>query len=86
MNKKQLISEISKKNNINSILVEKICDNIFDEILNVLQYDKVILSSFGTFETVETKGRKIKSINDGKYIQIPAGKKIKFTASKSLKK
>lgn len=47
--------------------------------------EPVTLIGFGTFKVTKTKARKGRNPQNGKEIQIKAGKRIKFVAGKGLK-
>lgn len=63
---------------------------IFDAIINktreaLINGEKVPFYKFGSFSVIETKERMGRNVVTGETIKIPASKKIKFTASGSLK-
>lgn len=47
--------------------------------------DTITLIGFGTFKITKTAARKGRNPQTGKEIQIPASKRVRFTAGKGLK-
>lgn len=47
--------------------------------------DTITLIGFGTFKITQTAARKGRNPQTGKEIQIPASRRVRFTAGKSLK-
>jgi DNA-binding protein HU-beta len=46
--------------------------------------ERVIVRDFGTFTVVDTPARKARNPATGETVDVPAGKKVKFRASKGL--
>ena len=63
---------------------------VFDAFLDTIKEElmkgeKVSLYKFGVFNVIETKERVGRNVATGETITIPAGKKVKFSPSSSLK-
>ncbi len=64
--------------------VSAVLDNIGEALR---ENDRVTLRGFGTFEVRETPARKVRAIagaNAGEIIELPAGHRVAFVASKTL--
>jgi DNA-binding protein HU-beta len=65
---------------------DEVIKAIFGGITQTLQSkDSVQFIEFGRFSVTETKARNGRNPRTGETIQIPAGKRVKFTSGKSLK-
>jgi DNA-binding protein HU-beta len=83
--KSDLIQQISRETGLSQNQSGKIVNAIFDEIANALQNgDEVRITGFGTFRTSETKERTGRNPRTGEEIQIPASKRVAFTAGSGL--
>lgn len=64
--------------------VNAVLENIGDALR---ENDRVTLTGFGTFEVRDTAPRKVRPIggpNAGQLVEVPAGKRVAFTASSVL--
>jgi nucleoid DNA-binding protein len=60
-------------------------DRIFDEISRALEKgDRVVISNFGSFQTVIMRAKKGRNPKTGEAIQLPPRKKIRFHQSKEF--
>ena len=87
MTKQDLIEIVAKEAKLDKkASAERAIDSVFGNILSSLQKEgKITISGFGTFKLKTTKARKGRNPKTGESIQIPAGKKISFKMSSSLK-
>lgn len=72
--------EITKKDT--KIVVEAVFSSIVDCMNKGIN---ITIINFGSFVIQKVKARKGRNINDGSVINIPAHKRVKFTAGKDLK-
>jgi len=63
-------------------VTEGICSAIVKELE---EGNEVVLPEIGKFSVVDTAARKGRNPQTGEEIQIPAGKRVKFSAKKALK-
>jgi DNA-binding protein HU-beta len=86
INKDNLASTVSATTGIKKYVAKEMIDEIFNAIeLYLIRGDDVVLKGFGTFSTYRTKERIGTDINnDNAQIIIPAKKKVKFRAGKTL--
>ena len=87
MTKQDLIELVAKEAKLtNKASAERAIDSVFNNILSTLKNEgKMTVSGFGTFKLKKTKSRKGRNPKTGDTIQIPAGKKISFKMSSTLK-
>lgn len=87
MTKAELIDKLAEINGISSKKVAgEAVDGVFAALTNCLKKgDSFTYQGFGTFKVTNTSARTGVNPKTGQKIQIPAGKKAKFTASKGLK-
>ena len=87
MTKAELIDKVASIEGIPSKKVAgEAVDAVFTAITACLKNGgSFTFQGFGTFKVIETAARTGVNPQTGAKIQIPAGKKPKFTASKSLK-
>ncbi len=86
MTKSELIKIIHRNNDLNYIEIEKIVNEVFQEIANGLQEDgKVVLTGFGTFEKYYQDGYDGINPSTGEKLVVSGGYKIRFSSSKKLK-
>ena len=86
MNKTELISVMSEKAEISKKDAEKALTAFTNIVADTLvDGDKVSITGFGTFETVERSARTGRNPKTGESIQINASKSPKFKAGKALK-
>ena len=85
MNKKELIARSAK----NSGLSQKIVANALDSILLTIEEaltvdDDVLLVGFGKFHNIDCIPRVGRHPSNGRVLMIPAKRKVRFAASKTL--
>jgi len=87
MTKAELIDKIAGTEGIPSKKVAgEVVDGVFAALTDCLvKGDSFTFQGFGTFKVQPTAARTGVNPKTGEKLQIPAGKKAKFTASKSLK-
>lgn len=86
MNKTELASAVAKSIHVTKKVAEEAIDAVFETITDTLaKGEKVRISGFGVFETVERAARKGRNPQTGEEIDIPATVTPKFKAGKSLK-
>jgi len=86
MYKTELIDVLAWKTRQTKAASSEVVDAFFEIIGEALsQGDSVQLIGFGTFGIAEAKARSILHPQTGEVIQLPAGKRPKFTAGAKLK-
>lgn len=86
MTKQDLVDSIAKDAGIPKAAAEKAVNSFVKTVTKALtKGDKLSLLGFGSFSVVKTAARKGMNPQTKKPIQIPAGKRPKFTAGKTLK-
>lgn len=86
MNKTELASAVAKSIHVTKKVAEEAIDAVFETITDTLaKGEKVRISGFGVFETVERAARKGRNPQTGEEIDIPATVTPKFKAGKALK-
>lgn len=86
MTKTDLVNVVSAETEISKKTVETVVNGILEAIGGALkENDKVQLIGFGTFEVKSVAARTGHNPKTGETIQIPEGKKVSFSASKTLK-
>ena len=86
MNKQDLVTQVSTETGISKSECEGVVKAVFSGVAQALESkDTVQIIGFGSFSVTETKAREGRNPRTGETIQIPAGKRVKFTAGKSLK-
>lgn len=86
MNKKELIIEVTKRNGLPKVLVEKTINSTLKVIAEkVTEGESVSLLGFGVFSIKERKSRNGFNPQTSKAVVIPAKKVVKFKASNTLK-
>lgn len=86
MNKKELIIEVTKRNGLPKVLVEKTINSTLKVIAEkVTEGENVSLLGFGIFSIKERKSRNGFNPQTSKAVIIPAKKVIRFKASNTLK-
>lgn len=84
--KTELIRQIASKSGMSISSVQKVLDEVFQEIAHALvQGRKVSLKGFGSFEPVLRKAREGVNPKTGERLSVPASIKPRFSASKALK-
>ena len=87
MNKTELTAVIAEKTAQPKAKVAEVLNAFFDTVAEQLaKGEPVQIIGFGNFEVAEYAGRTGRYPQTGKPIEIPAGKRPKFTAGNSLKK
>lgn len=84
MTKKELVNLVSKSTNISVKDTNVVLDSFFDLIVKNVSDEKINLP-IGTFKLATRKARVGRNPQNGKEIQIPASKNLKFRASKAVK-
>lgn len=86
MNKNDLVALVASSANLSKVDSTKAVDAVFDSITSALQSGtEVRLVGFGTFSVSNRRASKGRNPRTGEVIDIPASKRPKFTAGKSLK-
>lgn len=86
MNKAELISVISEKNNISKIKATEILDSVLDTITDTLKSgENVRLVGFGTFDVSRRKSRKGMHPQTGETLKIKARTVARFKSGKHLR-
>lgn len=87
MNKELLIKEVT--NQIDGATqkdIKIVVETVFDTIKDIVASgEKVNITGFGSFESVERAAKKARNPHTGEEIMIPASKAPKFKASKIFK-
>lgn len=87
MTKRQLIEIVAKKTHLTKKLSREVVDVFLGEMSkNLVKGEKVIVSGFGTFKTVNVKPKKGRIIKTGEEILIKAHRAVRFTVGKTLKR
>ena len=86
MSKQDLVAKVAFKADLSQAQAKKAVEAFLDSVTEVLQgNDRLAVTGFGTFSTLETKAREGRNPQTGEKMMIPAGKRIKFTPGKQLK-
>ena len=86
MNKKEIISRMSKDSGVTARQAAKAFSSLMEGIRSSLKKgEKVTFSGFGSFEVKERKARKGRNPKTGAEVAIPPKKRVKFNPSKGLK-
>lgn len=85
MNKKELIAVIEKDTSLAKKDIEAVLNSFMVQSVKAAKKENITLVGFGTFKVVKTKARNGINPQTKKPLKIPAGKKFKFSASKTLK-
>lgn len=87
MQKTELIAKVAKETAQTQDTTAKVVNAVIDSIVAALKGgDKVTLTGFGTFEVRKTAARVGTNPATRQKIQIPAGKRVSFSAGAVLKK
>lgn len=86
MNKSELVSQTSRQMpDVSREIVESVIDQAIANIEKALcDNENVLITRFGTFQIVDRVATRRRSPRDGNLIDIPAKKKVAFTASDIL--
>ncbi len=86
MHKTDLIKQISSDTGLSQKDSSAALESFLSTATKALKKgDTVTLIGFGTFKVTKTSARKGRNPQTGKEIQIPASKRVRFTAGKGLK-
>jgi DNA-binding protein HU-beta len=86
VNKNDLVVQVSESAGLSKVDSSKAVDAVFDSITSSLKKGtEVRLVGFGTFSVSNRRASKGRNPRTGEVIDIPASKRPKFTAGKSLK-
>lgn len=87
MNKAALINKVSANARVRKSQAVRTIKSLVSAIRDSIKSgDKISLAGLGTFRAKARKARKGRNPKTGETIQIPAGRKISFKPSLSLKK
>ena len=87
LTKKELAQNLSDQTELSLVDAKKFVDMFFDSIKEQLNSGKTVkLSSFGTFDIVQTKERVGRNPKTMEEFPIPSKRKVKFTLSPKVKK
>lgn len=87
LTKKELAQNLSDQTELSLADAKKFVDMFFDSIKEQLNSGKTVkLSSFGTFDIVQTKERVGRNPKTMEEFPIPSKRKVKFTLSPKVKK
>jgi nucleoid DNA-binding protein len=82
----ELAAILADKHDLTKANAKNILDNLRDQIVSsILVGKRVGLFGLGTFEVRDTKEKMGRNPKTGEQIKIPAGRKVVFKASKSIK-
>lgn len=85
MNKGDLVGKLAQDCNMSKAAAEQALKSVLGSITSaVAAGDKVSLLGFGTFSVTERAAREGRNPRNGKTIQIPASKVVRFKAGKKL--
>lgn len=86
MYKKDIVAEIAERTKLNKKDIDQCITAFLDVVKDTLvKGEKVCITGFGTFDTVERAAREGRNPHDGSTIHIAASKAVKFKASKTFK-
>ena len=86
MTKSELIKNIHQNNDLNYVEVEKVVNDVLEQIVQgLMEDDKVVLTGFGTFERYFQTGYDGINPATGEKLSVSGGYKIRFSASKKIK-
>jgi len=86
LTKKALIESVAELNDVTKREAEKSVDSVIDTIKDALiEGMSVNIHGFGVFSVKDTAAREGRNPATGATIQIPAGKKLSFKPSSTLK-
>ena len=85
MKKSDIIGILAENQGMTKADAKRAVELIFDTMARGIRKDgEVQIKDFGTFKVKATAARTGRNPSTGEAIQIPAGKKVKFIASKFL--
>ena len=86
MHKTDLIKQIANDTGLSQKDASSALESFLSTATKALKKGETItLIGFGTFKITQTAARKGRNPQTGKEIQIPASKRVRFTAGKGLK-
>ena len=86
MNRQDLVIKVSTETGMSKSKSDEVIKAVFGGIIQTLQSkNSVKFIGFGSFSVTETKARQGRNPRTGETIQIPAGKRVKFSSGKALK-
>lgn len=86
MNKNTLAYTVATNASISKAKADQIVKTVFDEVAKALRNgEEVSVHAFGLFHVGDTPARTGRNPQTGEPLDIPAGKRIKFKPSKSLR-
>lgn len=86
MNKTELIEAIAHGTGATKVDTAKFLDMFIKQTMETLQKDeKIVLPSFGTFETTKRAARMGRNPQTGSPMKIEASTQVKFKAGKAFK-
>lgn len=87
MKKDQLLDKVVEKSKVRREIAKKVIRGLIKTIGETIQNgDKITLSGLGTFRMKDRKAKPARNLQTGEAVYLPAGKKISFKPSLSLKK
>lgn len=85
MNKAELIEKVAKDTKLSKAKANAAIDAVLNNTVSTLKKGgKVVLVGFGTFQVNKRQARKGRNPQNGKVINIPARKVVKFKAGKGF--
>ncbi len=87
MNRSELIAAAAKRSGLSTDVVEQAMNALHSEITEALvSGQKVSITGFVTFETVERSAREGRNPSTGEKMHIPARTTVKISAGQALKR
>lgn len=87
MKKRDFIKEIAKKSQMSISDVDRVIKTFVDTLVeNLVKGEVISLSGLGSFRVKSRKARPARNLKTNEIISVPAGKKINFRPTKTLKK
>ena len=90
LRKSDISGRVAAKMGGSKVQGENALNAVLETIADALQSgDRVVLTGFGSFEVREVKSRKVRPIRgaqEGQLIEVPAHKRVGFTAGADLSK
>ncbi len=81
--KTEIVERVAEGTGVSRAEVSRVVDRMLEEVRSCLDDgESVTLRGFGTFRVTETTARKGRNPATGQEIDIPAGRRIGFKASK----
>lgn len=85
LNKTTLTEQIAENHKLSKAEAGRIVNEILNTIMDAATTDGAVFTGFGSFKTVNTAARTARNPRTGEKINVPAGKKIKFSAGSEFK-